>query len=84
MQTCNLELPLDRHVIAIHGDIFPKVKILVLDQIHFSCKGGDWNKLLLQRELSWITFKLTFFQASMRQSTFKPFLEGFTSGGMEQ
>lgn len=51
MQTCDPDLPLGRHTTLVHQGIFPKIKFLILDQVHPSPRGGDWNKDLLQLEL---------------------------------
>lgn len=54
MQVCNPDLPLGRHTTLIHRGIFPRNKFLILDLIHPSPRGGDWNKSLLQLDLRWI------------------------------
>lgn len=51
---CNPDFPLGRHVTDLHNGIFSGVKLMVLDRIHPSARGGDWYKILLQRELKLI------------------------------
>lgn len=68
METCNPSLSLGRHV---------------TDRIHPGMRR-DWNKSLLQLEQRMI-FRLNATQAPGLNgaSSFRPFLEGFTSGGSE-
>lgn len=82
MKTCNPSLPLDRHVSNFHSGVFPKLSFLILDRVHPGLRGGDWNKILLQKEQKWI-FRLQATRAPGLNDTtsFRPFLEGFTSGG---
>lgn len=54
MKKANPDLPLGRHVANKHHGIFPGIDFLILDRIHPSPRGGDWNKVLLQRETRWI------------------------------
>lgn len=54
MRTCNPDLPLGRHVRDVHQGKFPSITFLVLDRVHPSARGGDWDKTLLQRETRWI------------------------------
>lgn len=54
MLTANPELSLGRHVCRQHARICPSFRFLILDCIHPSSRGGDWNELLLQREARWI------------------------------
>lgn len=85
MQTCNPDLSLGRHVKMLHGGVFPRVEFFALDRVHPSLRGGDWNKLLLQRELRWIhQLKAAIFPGLNEAVNYKPFLEGFASGGMEK
>lgn len=65
------------------GGKFPNIKFLILDHIHPSFRGGDWNKTLLQMELCQIhNLKATSPPGLNEATSFKPFLEGFSSGGM--
>lgn len=82
MQSCNPDLPLGRHVTHFHSGIFPHIKFLILDRVHPGMRGGDWNKIPLQREQQWI-FRLnaTYFPGLNEKIPFKSFLEGFVSGG---
>lgn len=52
--------------------------------VHPGLQGGDWNKTLLQVEQRWI-FRLhaTRTPGLNDAISFRPFLEGFTSGGSE-
>lgn len=84
MRTCNPSLPLGRHVTNVHDGICPKVSFVILDRVHPGMRGGDWNKTLLQREQRWI-FRLnaTSPPGLNGSISFRPFLEGFSSGGSE-
>lgn len=84
MQSCNPDLPLGHHVLYFHGGIFSLIKFLTLDRVHPGLRGDNWNKILLQREQRWI-YKLnaTSFPGLNEMISFKPFLEGFVSGGPE-
>lgn len=85
LQTSNPDLPLGRHVAQVHNGPFPKVTILVLDRIHSGSQGGDFHKLLLQRELRWISDLNATSPPGLKQAfNFKPFLQGFSSGGFER
>lgn len=85
MQTSDPDLPLGRHGSLVHGGKFPRIKFLILDRVHSSPREGDWNKTLLQRELKWIyLLKATSPPGLNEAICFKPFLEGFYSGGMEK
>lgn len=84
MQTCNQDLPLGRHVTQFHEGTFPQVKFLILDRVHPGIRVGDWNKILLQSEQRRIfRFSATSFPGLNEAISFKPFLEGFVSGGPE-
>lgn len=50
MRKSSPDLPVGRHVRYVHGGKFPQIKFLILDWIHPSTQGGDWNRLLLQCE----------------------------------
>lgn len=85
MQTCNPDLVLGRHTTIVHQGKFPKIKFLNLDRIHPNPRGGDWNKNLLQLELRWVYMLKATHPPGLNEAVcFKPFLEGFTSGGMEK
>lgn len=85
MQVCNPDLPLGRHTTLIHRGIFPRIKFLILDRIHPSPRGGDWNKGLLQLELLCINMLRATHPPGLNDAVcFKPFLEGFNSGRMEK
>lgn len=85
MQTCDPDLPLGRHTRLVHHGVFPKIKFLILDRVHPNLRGGDWNKSLLQLELRWIyNLKANQPPGLNDAVSFKPFLEGFDSGGMEK
>lgn len=85
MKTADPDLPLGRHVTLVHGGKFPSIKFLILDRIHPSPRGGDWNKILLQRELKWIHLLKATIPPGLNEAVcFRPFLEGFNSGGMEK
>lgn len=74
-----------RHVVDHHGGICPKFNFLILDRIHPNTRGGDWNKLLLQRETQWIVeLNATLCAGLNTQLSFRPFLEGFQSGVCEK
>lgn len=85
MQVCNPDLPLGRHTTLVHSGVFPKIKFLILDRNHPNLRGGDWNKSLLQLELRWIyNLKATRPPGLNDAVCFRPFLEGFNSGGIEK
>lgn len=85
MRTGNPELPLGRHVRLIHDGKLPDIKFLILDRIHPNTQGGDWNKILLQRETRWITNLRANQPPGLNEVvSFRPFLEGFNSGGWEE
>lgn len=54
MKKSNPDLPLGRHVRDVHGSKINQIKFLILDRIHPSTRGDDWNRILLQRETLWI------------------------------
>lgn len=82
---CDPDLPLGRHTRIVHNGRFPKITFLILDCIHPNPRGGDWNKSLLQIELRWIhRLKATQPPGLNEAICFKPFLESFSSGGMEK
>ncbi|XP_073480204.1 uncharacterized protein [Aquarana catesbeiana] len=85
METGDPDLPLGRHTLTVHNGICPKIKFLILDRVHPESRGGDWNKTLLQLESRWI-YNLRATEPPGLNETiwFKPFLEGFSSGGREQ
>lgn len=84
MKMCNPNLPLDRHVTRIPEGICPKFYFLLIDSVHTGIRGGDANKILLQFEQRWI-FRLKATQPPGLNGSisYRPFLEGFTSGGTE-
>lgn len=49
MQTSNPSLPLGRHVRDLHEGITPKISFLILDRMHPGSRGGDINKLLMNK-----------------------------------
>lgn len=53
LASLNLKPPQWDHLYRL--PLFPKVPILVLDRLHLRFRGGDFNKLLLQHELRWIS-----------------------------
>lgn len=84
MKTKNPDFPLGRHAALVHSEHFPKVSVLVLDRLHQTPRGGDLNKLLLQWEMRWIlNLNATSPKRLNEILSFKPFLQGFTSGGYE-
>lgn len=85
MKKANPDLPLGRHVIHEHHGIFPGIQFLILDRIHPNPRGGDWNKVLLQREVRWIVdLAATSLLGLNEQFSYRPFLEAFTSGECEK
>lgn len=85
MQTSNPDLPLGRYVLQVHSGIFPAVLIFVLDRIHPSPQGGDFNKLLLQCELRWILNLNATSPPGLNEAfNLKPFLHSFSSGGLDR
>lgn len=81
MQIGNLYLPLGRHVARYHNYRLPSVNFTVLDRIHLPLRGGDWNKVLLQREMRWIRYLRATTPPGLNETeSFRPFLEGFSSG----
>lgn len=54
MKICNLYLLLGIHVAKCYGYRMPAVNCTVLDRVHNPLRGGDWNKMLLQREMRWV------------------------------
>ena len=85
MRSANPDLPLGRHILSQHNGLFSGVKFLILDRIHPSPRGGDWNKILLQHETRWIAeLEANLPPGLNEQISFRPFLEGFSSGGCEK
>lgn len=85
MRQADPDLPLGRHVRDHHTGKFPLVHFTILDRVHPDTRGGDWNKILLQREVCWIaSLNATQFPGLNTQMSFRPFLEGFVSGGCEK
>lgn len=77
----SLYLPLGRHVAKQHNYRMPKVNFTVLDRLHIPTRGGDWNKILLQREMRWIRHLRATTPPGLNEvESFRPFLEGFGSG----
>lgn len=84
MKTKNPDFPWVWHMATVHREAFPKISVLVLDRLHHNPRGADLNKLLLQREMRWIsTLNATSPPGLNEILSFKPFLQGFTSGGYE-
>lgn len=84
MKTCNQELPLGRNVWDVHQGKFPNIRFLILDRVHPSGRGGDWDKVLPQRETRWMVFLRATSPPGLNNSvSYHPFLEGFTSGWWE-
>lgn len=84
MCTCNPDLPLGRHARDIHQGIFPKINILVLNRVHPNNRGGDWDKVLLQKETRWIVALQATSPPGLNDCiSYRPFLEGFSSGTWE-
>lgn len=74
MQTCNPNLPLDRHVTKAHGGKFPIIKVTALDRINIPPRKGNLNKILLQTDQRWIyKLKATF---PSRDNWYNYFSEG--------
>lgn len=85
LQQCDPDLPLGRHATKMHGGKFPHITFLILDRVHQSGRGGDWNKRLLQCELRWIfDLNATSPPGLNEAMNFRPFLEGYTSGGWDR
>lgn len=85
MQTADPDLPLGRHVAQVHEGVCPKISVLVLDRLHPSSRGGDYNKMLLQRELHWISKLGTTLPSGLNEAfNLKPFLPGFATGGFDK
>ncbi|XP_040178452.1 uncharacterized protein LOC120911183 [Rana temporaria] len=85
MRTANPDLPLGRHILTEHDGHFLGVKFLILDRVHPNPRGGDWNKILLQLETRWIAeLEANHPPGLNEQISFRPFLEGFSSGGCEK
>lgn len=84
MRTCNPDLPLGRHAQDIHQGNFPKIRFSALNRIHPNTRGGDWDKTLLQRETRWIVALQATLPSGLNDCiSYRPFLEGFTSGVWE-
>lgn len=67
----------------MHQGNIPRIKFLVLDRVHPN-RGGDWDKILLQRETRWIVaLQATLPPGLNDYISYRPFLEGFTSGTWE-
>lgn len=78
------EVPIGRHMAKVHPVSIPNIYFLALDLVHFSPRGGDFNKRLLQCELRWIYNLRTNFPPGLNGAfNFRPFLPGFTSGVCE-
>lgn len=76
--SANPELPLGRHVGCCHAGICPNFQFLILDRIHPNARGGDWIKLLLQREARWIMeLNATHLPGLNTQLSYRLFLEGY-------
>lgn len=85
MKFCNPSLPLVRHVSAFHTGNFPRVSFFILYRVHPGLRSGDWNKILLQKEQKWIYRLQATKPPGLNDAiSFRPFLEGFTSGGPER
>ncbi|XP_077339255.1 uncharacterized protein LOC143983433 [Lithobates pipiens] len=81
MEIGNYYLPVGRHVVTVHDYRMPKFTFVALDRIHIPARGGDWNKILLQREQRWIHNLDATSAPGLNESTsFAPFLKGFSSG----
>lgn len=79
------DLSLGRHVREVHGGTFPRISFLILDRVHPNTRGGDRNKILLQRESRWIqSLSATVSPGLNDIISYRPFLEGFSSGGWEE
>lgn len=83
MKTSNPDLPLGSHIKDVHAGKFPQIKFLTLDRIHPSDSGGDWNRILLQLETLWI-INLEATSPPGLNDSYRPFLDGFSSGGWEE
>lgn len=84
VQTADPDLPLGRHVAQVHEGICPKISVLVLDRLHPSSRGRDFNKILLQRELRWISNLNATLPPGLNEAfNLKPFLPGFATGGYD-
>lgn len=85
MLTANPELPLGRHVSGYHAGVCPRFQSVILDHIHPNMRGGEWNKLLLQREARWIMeLNATHPPGLSTQLSYRPYLKGFKSGVCEK
>lgn len=85
MHMANPDYPLGKHVKNFHQGISPKISFIVLDRVHPNTRGGDWNKTLLQRETQWIVRLNATCPPSLNSTiSYKPFLEGFSSGACEK
>lgn len=84
MKSKDPDSPWGRHIALMHNERLPKISVLVLDRIHQTFRGGDSNKLLLQREMRWIANLNATSPPGLNEIlSYKPFLQGFTSGGYE-
>lgn len=71
MQIGNLYLPLGRDVARRHKYRMPKGNFT----------GGDWNKILVQSEMRWITYLNATTPPGLNEAeSYRLFLEGFSSG----
>lgn len=77
MQIGNLYLPPGRHVARKCRYRIPKVNATVLDRVHITPRGGDWNKTLLQHEMRWIRHLNA---TTPRLKLSRKLLEGLNSG----
>lgn len=85
MKKSNSDLPLGRHVRDAHASKISQIKFLILDRLHPSARGGDWNRILLQREIRWIiNLNATLPSGLNYMVSYHPFLEGFSTGGWEE
>lgn len=85
MKTSDSDSPLGRHVAQAHSGVFPKISILVIDRVHPSFSGGDFNKSLLLQELIWISNLNATLPPSLNEAfNLKPFLPDFSSGDFDR
>lgn len=88
VETVYSSIPHDKGIATILHTLRTKatqIKFLILDRIHRNPRGWHWNKVLLQMELRWIhNLKATCSPGLNEVICFKPFLEGFSSGGNEK
>lgn len=73
-------LPTGRHVVYEHNYKLPNVTFTVLQKVQIPERGGDWNKVLLQKEQKWIFHLQAMSPPRLNESiSFAPFLSGFSS-----